>query len=143
MLLEWIRSVEQNVGKKLNVPESALECKSDTEQRKLLHHRLVAIGALPVRSHPDLLQGPLTTFAAAVRMHYNPEVTYLGETNLILAQKSALGFNYDQRELDRIVEMWLAWAPKLRVMIIPGNHMTILKSPYVQSISRLLAGYER
>lgn len=134
VVMEMLDAYEQVVGHSLGIDRGDLDVCSETEQLELLHGRLVVEGLLPSRSEPDVLYGPLRTFATSLRTHYHPTGIFPGPVQLILADDAKLDQNTNLQNHKRVEEGWRRWAPNLVCTHAPGNHMTMLKQPYVNDI---------
>jgi thioesterase domain-containing protein len=58
------------------------------------------------------------------------------ETTLVLADDPSLDTAADQSAKQKTIEGWRRYAPNLAVWHGPGNHLTILKAPYVQDLAQ-------
>jgi thioesterase domain-containing protein len=134
----WIEHVELLLDRPLGVTRHDLEARDAVAQRHLLHDRLTNAGILPRRSKPDLLRGLLHTFAAAARAHFEPAAPYVGAVRLILVDDARSDARVNRERHERQIDAWRQWAPNLDHHHCPGNHMTVLKPPYVEAVARLL-----
>jgi thioesterase domain-containing protein len=137
-VMAWIEIFEQILERPLGVGRRDLNSLNESAQRKLLHERMVSEGLVPPRSDPGVLRGPLRIFAISLRTHYRPEKVYPGPVQLILVDNPKLDQDANRRSQKCIVDGWKQWAPNLICTYAPGNHMTVLKPPHVQTIARLL-----
>jgi arthrofactin-type cyclic lipopeptide synthetase C len=142
MLLEWIQIAEAHHGRPLHIQLGDLESRTHTEQIEFLHRRLLEIGALPRRTQPDLLYGPLTTFAKGLRMCYTPKNSYKGQANLVLAKYTLHGPEYSDKQRVSLVNRWKAWIPDITPMTLEANHINILRHPSAHAIVRLFRDQE-
>jgi arthrofactin-type cyclic lipopeptide synthetase C len=138
IVLAWIRLAETHFGKPLDITMQDLQSLMHDDQRRLLHARLVSIGAISRHSDPDILKGSLTTFAAGVRIHYTPEATYPGRARLVVAEQALPGLDDNRPETTTRIDKWRKWIPGLIPMKSPASHPTLLRSPHVQVIARAL-----
>jgi thioesterase domain-containing protein len=137
-IMAWIEIFEQILERPLDVGRGDLDLLNEPAQRKLLHKRLVSEGLVPPRTDPGILQGPLRTFAMSLRTHYRPDKVYPGPVQLILVDNPKLDQDANRRSQECIVDGWKQWAPNLVCTCAPGNHMSVLKPPHVQTVARLL-----
>lgn len=93
---------------------------------------------MPEASSPDVLKGPLRTYAASTRSHYRPRKRYLGPLTLVLADDPRLDQSANRSAHRSIVEDWKKFAPYLVSIHAPGNHLTMLKKPHARSLADLL-----
>jgi amino acid adenylation domain-containing protein len=136
--MAFINLFEELLEHPLGIKQSDLEVRSEKAQMELLHHRLVAEGLLPQRSQPDVLCGPLRTFAMAIRSSFNPNKPYLGAVRLVLVNESKLDQAANRQRQEDIAKKWKRWAPNLIYRHAHGNHMTVLKVPHVLELARLV-----
>jgi thioesterase domain-containing protein len=132
LLRKWVDVFGMILERPLGVLAEELEGLAEPAQLALLHECLVRSGLMPARTGPELLKGPLDTFAAALRASYTPRATYPGPVLLVLAE--------DRGGNAGLAEGWRRWAPGLEVLQGRGNHMTMLKQPQVQALALALAG---
>jgi len=134
VLSEYIELVELSEEKSLNLKRRELEAREWQECIELLHARMVAAGIMHKRSTADMLRGPLRTFAAALRTTYVPPMSLDLPLGLVLVTDSRISEQANQEKQRAALEGWKRFAPELRVGHGPGNHMTILKPPHLQSL---------
>jgi hypothetical protein len=134
-----IKLFEQLLQASLGIDTTELISRSDKERQDLLHHRLVRFGILPSRSQPEILTGPLRTFATALRTCYIPTHSFTGPAKLILMDDPYLDRNTNKQVQKQMITKWKRWTtPDLTVAYAPGNHMTALKSPNVAELANLI-----
>jgi thioesterase domain-containing protein len=129
-LREWLDGVEQQLGRPLGVDRADLESRTGPQQRELLHRRMVRSGMLPPQSSPGVLRGRLRTFAAALRTSYCPQRPYEGAVTLVLVDDPDLDADGNRQRAREAVDGWRRWAPGLRCIKAPGNHITMLSQPH-------------
>jgi thioesterase domain-containing protein len=137
-LMKWVDTFDLVLGRPLGVSRTDIDSRSEAVQRGLLHDRLVAEGLMPVRSDPDMLRGPLRTFAASLRTHFRPDRPYTGQVRLVLVDDPALDEVANRQNQQETTDGWKRWVPNLRSTHGPGNHLTILKRPHVQALADLI-----
>lgn len=135
MLAHWIELVELDAGRALGIKMGALDHLDMIAQLNLIHERMTALGLLPARTTPSVLEGPIRTFAAALRTSYCPKSAYAGRVNLVYASDSRIGGTDNVERRDHMFEAWKRWAPNATAWHGPGNHITILKHPHVQALA--------
>ncbi|HEX2327661.1 MAG TPA: amino acid adenylation domain-containing protein [Candidatus Angelobacter sp.] len=136
--MAFIEIFEQLLDRPLNVTPEDLALMNETERAALLHARLVQEGVLPQRTDPEVLSGSLRTFAMSLRTHFKPAKAYPGRLELVLVDSPTLDHSANIARHNEIVSRWKRWAPNLNYVRAPGNHMTVLKGPYVSEIAKLL-----
>jgi thioesterase domain-containing protein len=137
-IMEWIDAIELILERPLGIRQSDLQPRSESERRKLLHNRLVNERLMPRSSKPDVLRGPLRNFSMSLRSHYRPARVYTGPAQLILVDDPKLDYDDNQQWRQQVTERWKQWAPNLFGTHIAGNHATLLKSPHVHCLARLV-----
>ncbi|RIJ12891.1 non-ribosomal peptide synthetase [Pseudomonas sp. 91RF] len=134
-LLRLIESLQLSSGKSLGIDALAFAEADDATQMHLLHDGMVHAGVLSERSSADAMQGPVRTFATALRTVYQPALAYTGPVRLALVDDPTLDATGNQREQAAMLEGWQREARDLAVWYGPGNHFTILKAPNVFSLA--------
>ena len=81
----------------------------------------------------------MLTFAAALRTSYKPEEPYPGPVRMALVNDPKLDDEANRRQYEKNIEGWRHWAPGVMPWHGPGNHMTILKSPHVDTLADWLS----
>ena len=136
--MAWVEIVEEILERPLGVKQTDLESLNEVAQRELLHGRLVYEGMMPRRSEPDVLRGPLQSFASSIRAHYQPDGPYQGRVQLVLVDDRRLSEDANRKRKEDLVMGWKRWAPALLSVQAPGNHMTVLKPPHVNELAHLV-----
>jgi arthrofactin-type cyclic lipopeptide synthetase C len=134
VMLQLVDIFEQMAEQSFGITADALADRTEPQQRALLHQKLVAAGVLPSRSTPDILTGPVRTFASCMRAAYVPERSYDGTLHLVLLDDPRLDAGRQAHEYRRRLEGWREHAAALSCLRGPGNHMTALKQPHVRAI---------
>jgi thioesterase domain-containing protein len=135
VILYWVEIFDLLLQRPLGVTRRDLESSSESARMKLLHRCLVRERLIPPRSTPDLLRGPLQTFARAVRTHFSPDKSYPGRVQLVLVDDPKLDSEANQRHQKESEARWRRWAPNLVFSHAPGNHMTVLNPPHVAALA--------
>ncbi|MHB8463005.1 MAG: thioesterase domain-containing protein [Vulcanimicrobiaceae bacterium] len=136
VLSEFSRVLELAAGEPLGIEVNAFASLDEMAKVRLIHGRMVAVGMLPARSQPEMLRGPIRTFAAALRTGYNPKVHFPGRVRLALARDAHPLEGILGRLQDNALEGWRRWAPDIVRWDAPGNHLTILKDPNVEFLAK-------
>ncbi|UVM29704.1 non-ribosomal peptide synthetase [Pseudomonas sp. B21-021] len=134
-LLRLIESLQLSSGKSLGIDALAFAEADGATQMRLLHDGMVHAGVLSERASVDAMQGPVRTFATALRTVYRPALAYTGPVRLALVDDPTLDASGNQREQAAMLEGWQREARDLAVWYGPGNHFTILKAPNVFSLA--------
>jgi len=132
---EFVHALELAAQRPLGVSGAAIEQLDHGGRLRLVHERMVAVGLLPRRSHPDMLTGSIRAFGAALRAGYRPATAYSGPLSLAFASDPRLGAADNARRHDDVFAGWSRWAPFATRWNAPGNHMTMLQPPHVQLLS--------
>jgi len=137
-IMEWIDTFEQILDRPSGIQQGDLEKLDEAAQRKLLHEYLTNEDLVSRRSRPDMLLGPLRTFARSLRTHFRPSRVYEGPVQLVQVDHPKWDTQRNREKQERLAEGWKRWAPNLFQTHAPGNHMTILKQPHVRALARLI-----
>jgi thioesterase domain-containing protein len=137
--LSMVEVFEETLERSLDISAEQAESLDEAGRLGLLHERLVRFGVLPRQSRPDVMRGPLHVYSTCLRTTYTPEASYDGPARLVLVADPRLGEAENMQHFLRTIEGWKRWVPRLASSIAPGNHMTVLKKPHVNSIVSLLA----
>ena len=137
-LIEMAHLFELASQRSLNVSLSDLEALSPNEQLELLHQRLVKVQLLPPRSRPDALLGPIRVFEAGLRTSYQPGSLYLGRVCLVLVPDMELDDAANEKKFIDSINGWRRFAPNLVPLRGRGNHITVLKKPFVDVLANWL-----
>ena len=138
VMARMIDLFEQIIGHSLDLNRSHLDPMRQAAQIAMLNDRLVKEELMPRHSKSDVLQATVRTFSAALRTHYEPNRTYSGALHLLLADDNRMDQDANHRQYELIAEGWRRWAPNLVCTRVPGNHVTMLKPPYVFDLAQLL-----
>lgn len=133
-------SLELAAGRPLGVFRHQLAPLTPAQRLTLLHAAMTRHGLLPARTRPEVMEGPLQAFGAALRASYRPGGVWEGPVCLIQADDPRRSAARNEQDQQRDHEAWRLWAPRLRCWKGPGNHMSMLKPPHVQAcVDRWLA----
>ncbi len=134
-LIEMVRIFEHTAECSLKITLSDLDALDAKGQLELLHERLVRARLMPPRSQADLLLGPVRAFETALRTPYHPQTIYSGPMRLVIVSDAGLDNHANQQKFLESVNGWRHFAPNLVPWQGPGNHMTVLKPPYVTTLA--------
>jgi amino acid adenylation domain-containing protein len=138
VLLTMAALFENLTGRPMGLTRDLLEPLPAADRRATLHARLVEAGGLPQRTTPDLLTGPIRTFARCVRTSYTPRSTYPGPVTLVTVDDPTLDPQAGAAHRAHLERAWRRSAPQLEVWHGPGNHMTVLNPPHVTALAGFL-----
>jgi arthrofactin-type cyclic lipopeptide synthetase C len=134
----WVNVVEQFLERPLEIKKSDLDHRDEAGRMEFVHRRLVAAGFFPRRSTPQILRGTWRACASSLRTCFHPRGMYQGPVHLILATDPALDEEGNRQRREQVVRGWQRWAPNLAWRQVSGNHMTILKPPYVVELASVI-----
>jgi arthrofactin-type cyclic lipopeptide synthetase C len=103
-----------------------------------LHQRMTSAGLLPSRSRPEVIEGVVHTFGAALRCNYQPSGQYFGPLRLVCVPAPNAPVEEFRAHRERLREVWGEWAADVSLWTGAGNHMTVLRNPHVASLANWL-----
>jgi thioesterase domain-containing protein len=131
VLRTLVEVLEQAGGRTLGLPVSSLAGLSDTQQIEQLHRSMVRERLLPQRSSVAVVRRVLRVFGAHLNTCYMPAGPITAELLVVRPQDATP----DRRTgLPRDAD-WALHAPRMTVLTVPGNHMSLLEPPFVQAIA--------
>lgn len=125
-------SLELALGRPLGLFRHQLAPLSPAQRLAALHAAMTRHGLLPTRTRPDVMEGPLQAFGAALRASYRPNGQWIRPVCLVQADDPRRSAERNAQDQQRDAEGWRLWAPQLQHWKGPGNHMSMLKPPHVQ-----------
>ncbi|WAK04165.1 amino acid adenylation domain-containing protein [Methylobacter sp. YRD-M1] len=128
VLMKLVEIYEQSIDASLAIQAADLDGLDGDACLKLLHQRLVGVGLMPKQSQPEMLTGTFRTFGTALRTRYCPEHHYTGPLRLVLTQA-------DQSDHEAVIAKWQYWVNDLKYWQSEGNHMTVIKAPYINALA--------
>jgi thioesterase domain-containing protein len=137
--LDLVEVFEQLAGKPMGIAPQALEPLDQDGRLAVLHEALVRNGMMHPRTQPEVILGPVRTFASCVRTTYHPGEPYPDPLRLVLVRDDAIREEENQRQFAQAARGWRRWAPAMALTIGEGNHMTALKPPHVRSLAACIA----
>ena len=138
VLRKWIDMLELVLGRPIETLPVDLDSINRAGHGQLLHEIMVRERLLPKGATPDVLRGPLRSFAQSLRTPYTPDAVYSGPVQLVVADDPRLDMESNRMQQRDVADKWSKWAPHLTCAYVAGNHMTLLKPPYVHTIARIL-----
>ncbi len=112
----------------------------------LLHRRLIAVGVLPVGSDIRYFRGFVDVYKANLRLSYAPKELH-GNTRVLLLrsreqQPEALVSEQFAVMRDTDDLGWKTYFDQpITVSEVPGDHLTMMRSPNVTVLAATLAGF--
>ena len=135
VLQKLIRILELNAEKSLGIDSSEFESSDGKRQLELLHQGMVRTGLVGRNSKTETLRGVIRTFGASLRTVYRPFKLYTDPVRLVLVSDAQTNEQANQRQHQNILNGWRRLVPNLTYWHGPGNHMTVLKKPQVNSLA--------
>jgi thioesterase domain-containing protein len=134
VVLELTNVIQMTAREPLGIRAADLAGLDHSGRMQLLHKRLVRAGIMPQRSRPEVLIGPMRTFAAALRTAYQPAAPYPEPINLVTVSDPSIDADADLLRRQKLLQDWRRWAPQITSWHGPGNHMSLLQPPHVLAV---------
>jgi len=138
-LIEMVHLFELAAERPLGLRLADLEMLDAKQQLGRLHERLVETNLMSPRSRPDTLLGPVRVFEMGLRTPYKPGTMYFGSTRLILVSDPNLDNAANETKFMNSINGWRRFAPDLIPWRGSGNHVTVLRIPYVNVLANWLS----
>jgi thioesterase domain-containing protein len=133
----FIAAIEGDLGVSLGLNPEHIAHGTNQAFVRALHTAMVGVGRMPARSHADLLNGSLRTFAAAIRADYMVGSRYPGTVHLVTASATPKrAATHEER-----VARWQCVATEVDAWQGPGNHFSILRAPHVHALAQRWISY--
>src|SRR6266511_518215 len=136
ILKDFVAVFEGTFEKRIHIRESIIESGQIHFYLHHLHAALARDKCIPPNSDPEMLLGPLLTFAAAVRSSYYPTTQYRGKVYLVLASIKLKNRPDDMMQPYAYAAKWRRLVADLHVWFGPGHHFSILQPPQVYSVAK-------
>jgi arthrofactin-type cyclic lipopeptide synthetase C len=133
---EFVSAIRLTFERAISIDEESLATGQSELLLAQLHAQLLATGVLPPRSRPNILRGPLTTFAAARRTVYSPATPYKGKVRLVLVDDPLLDAEANLKQRELYVSGWKDSVSELDLWDGPGNHYSMLRPPHVSALAK-------
>jgi thioesterase domain-containing protein len=130
-----IEILEKEAKQRLSIRGADLARLRESVQLRELRNSMLRVGLLSPHVDAHALRGMLSVFAANVNTLYAPSQRFDGKVTLIQAAK---GFASKENAI-RHAEGWKRQARDVSILATPGNHMTMLRLPYVAELGRLIS----
>jgi thioesterase domain-containing protein len=131
---KFVDAIRLSFERPLPLDHDVLAAGQAEAQLRHLHGAMIHAGILPARSAPEMLRGPLSAFAAALRSAYHPVAPYAGQLRLVQVGDPKLDAIAD-RQQQRHAEEWRRWAAEMEMWHGPGHHYSILRAPHVRALA--------
>ncbi|HET7232814.1 MAG TPA: amino acid adenylation domain-containing protein, partial [Longimicrobium sp.] len=137
--LKLVEVLELAAERSLGIGPAEVAARDEAGWLKLLHAKMTGLGLLGARATPEVLAGPLRTFARCLRTVYRPSGVYPGRLRLVLVDDPRKDEAANRALFAEVERGWRAWAPGLVFSPGAGNHVTALKPPHVAALAAFLA----
>ncbi|AZC31801.1 Siderophore biosynthesis non-ribosomal peptide synthetase [Pseudomonas chlororaphis subsp. piscium] len=132
-------SFAQLTGADLAFEESEFHRLDDVRQVELLHTRLVAAGAVPEELELSEFANRVRAFIAHSLADYHLTTLYPGPMSLIVANDDKDGIDRDE-----LINGWRkAVAGDIAVIRLPGDHIGIMRYPFVRRLTEVLRNLQQ
>jgi thioesterase domain-containing protein len=136
-ILKLAHILEVSTGKRMSLSRDDLESRDARSQNAVLAERMRHIGLLPRTAKEDAVCGLLRVLSANLNAAYVPSNRVDVPVQLI----RALEATDSERDVENLEierenrsSRWEDHAADLRILDMPGNHMTMLSHPHVDAI---------
>lgn len=137
-LLRLIKLLEMNAGVDFRLGRAELELLDERQQMATLANAMKAAGMLPGASRIAVVENMFRTFAVNLTTYYVPAAPLRQDVILVLPEDEREYRDDEHRGPASREARWRENVPHLRATMAPGNHMTMLARPNVESIAQLL-----
>jgi thioesterase domain-containing protein len=83
------------------------------------------------------LRGIVQVYEANMNTHYQPQDIYRGSLHFVAAEEVTPRIRADIGNTE-LFDKWRRFAPNSVLLETPGNHFSLLKSPHVMHLAKLL-----
>jgi thioesterase domain-containing protein len=136
MKLVWL--LEESGGKPLGIARRDLEqLDYDAQQLKLMQS-MKSVGQYPQTAKIAGIKTLMRVFNMHVNATYVPAQSFQGEVLLLQAGEPSVRHgpeDDDDLDNDSAAQSWSTYARRLTRTVVPGNHMTMLKSPNIAAVA--------
>ncbi|MGC4060738.1 MAG: amino acid adenylation domain-containing protein [Aquabacterium sp.] len=134
-LLELVKLIDMQASQPLGLSRDTLREHTEDERITMLHQAMIKAGVIHARAPLDNVRGLCRVFIRNINTSYVPAAGI--DVPLILGRASA------EPDVDDIADDgkgWGALGPVQAELTLPGNHMTLLTQPHIDSMARLISG---
>jgi syringomycin synthetase protein SyrE len=132
---EWIRVLELAAEQECDARDELMRRpRPGIAELELVNKWMIRVGLAPVRSHLEPICSSFRVFASALRTIYTPTRQYKDPTRLILVSEQSHDLGLGDADDPRVAQ-WRKLIPAVEVWKAPGNHVTVLKRPYVTQVA--------
>lgn len=138
-LLELGKTLEQSSGAALGLESFRLKAMDEVARLLELKRLMVARRLLPPRTAISDLRAMVNVFTIHLNTVYIPNTNFPGQALLVLPQEASLPGSAVNDNIQKCGSEWHTFAPNLQALSTPGNHMTLLTAPHVDTLANSLA----
>jgi thioesterase domain-containing protein len=109
-----------------------------SERVPLLARAMITVGLLSPRTDVAIVEAMVRVFEANLNTRFQPKSSLRGTATLVRASDPS-SVVPAQNRTDPVVA-WREFAPRLTAVETPGNHMTLLAEPHVQTLANIIHG---
>ncbi len=136
-LKKYIRILEKSAGRSLNLRIEELRLLDAERQLQALLSAMKAAQIVPRSASTSLIRHCLKVFEAQLNIQYLPQGPLTADVYLL--QTDDIDTDDDEWiSPQEARERWCAWAPNLRAIRVPGDHMTMLEAPHIERTTSLV-----
>jgi len=136
VLLELVALYEMGYDCALDISAELLDRYDQRQQLALLLTRLVSCGILPAQTQPQVIEGVVRLFEANFNTKYVPGSINDGKLELVYAADSMNPAVSPVEHATVRASAWARHSKEIRSVLLPGNHMTLLRAPHVADLGR-------
>ena len=137
IMLKLIGIYEVISGRSIDLAESDFVSLSHEQQIKLLLDRLIGTNILPGYTTVHALRGIVQVYETNMNTYYQPRDIYNGPLHFVAAHEATPRIKSDISNAE-LFNKWRKFAPDSVFLETPGNHFSLLKSPHVVHLAKLL-----
>jgi thioesterase domain-containing protein/acyl carrier protein len=140
-ILLFARKVEHFIGYKTDITGESIKGKTKKEISAIFLKNFIEAGLVPSQTSPEDFYGFLETMIHHNDMAYKyiPD-NYSGKVIVVKSEKPMIldGFNllYNNRPDDLL---WSKYANHIKLINSPGDHVSMMRNPYVKTLVKLLS----
>ncbi|UAY98444.1 alpha/beta fold hydrolase [Dickeya dadantii] len=131
-LMKLIEIYNMTLDQPLGLVREDFKGRDADAQLQFLFAVLKGAGLFPENAQITLLQGIVQVMQANLNSSYTPRARFHGQVHLVSAMDS------DRRERQGMESGWRKHVEELGTLVVPGNHMTMLLRPNIESLADYL-----
>jgi thioesterase domain-containing protein len=138
VMKKLVRLYEMHIGHSLHMSIEKLDQRPLEETLSTLHTALVANGVISSRTQISDIRGIFSVFGSNVNTDFRPLEEYAGLLRVVMASDAENNGPADAgppRSESDTLELWRNFAPLHEIVAVPGNHVTMLAQPHVNTLA--------